>query len=109
MNKITIVLMVIFYLSGCAIVPKGQAIRTAADENQFEGLNKNSKFSVSLPSTHSGPFRSIDQLNFKIEGGPNEGKNASAIIGKSRSTGTWEVLVIMINENGKWLKLSKLN
>jgi len=107
MNKRTIIFIVALYLSGCAIAPKGQAIRTAADENQFKGIDSHSRFSVSLPATHKGPYKSIDQLNFKIEEGMHKGKKASAILGKSRVTDEWEVLVLIINENGKWIKLPK--
>ena len=107
MKKLTLILTILLSLSGCAIAPKGDAIRTAADRSAFEGLDKNSKFSISLPSPHSGPYGSIDQFNFKIEEGKYKDKDASAIIGKSRKTEKWEVLMVMINESGEWIKLSK--
>lgn len=107
MKKSALILMVVLFLSGCAIAPKGGAIRTAADRNVFEGLDKNSTFSISFPSPHSGPYESIDQFNFKIEEGKYKNKNASAIIGKSRKTEKWEVLIVMINESGEWIQLSK--
>jgi len=107
MKNVALIFLVVFYLSGCAIAPKGDAIRTAADRSVFEGLDKFSKFSISFPSPHSGPYGSIDQFSFKIEEGKYKDKNASAIIGESRKTGAWEVLVVMINENGKWIKLPK--
>ncbi len=107
MKKMTLVIAILFYLSGCAIAPKSDAVRTAADRSEFEGLNKDSKFSISMPSTHSGPYGSIDQLNFSIEEGKYKGKNASAIIAQSKSTETWEVLMILINENDRWIKLPK--
>ena len=107
MKILTLVFIVILYLSGCAITHQADAVRTAADRSEFEGLDENSRFSISLPGTHSGPYESIDQLNFRIEKGKYKDKNASAIIGKSRKTGTWEVLMVMIDENRKWVKLPK--
>lgn len=107
MKKLMLVVMAVFYLSGCAIAPKADAVRTAADRSEYKGLDENTKFSVSLPSLHSGPYESIEQLNFRIDEGEYKDKNASAIIGKSRSAGIWEVLMIMVDENGRWIKLPR--
>jgi len=109
MKILTFVFMIVIIQSGCAIAPKGEAIRAAADGNVFEGLDKNSKLSISIPSPHSGAFDSVDQLNFQIDKGKSNERNASAILGKSQETGDWEVISIMINENGKWTKLIKEN
>jgi len=109
MRKIIFVAVALLYLSGCAISSKIEAVNAAADRSEFEGINKNSTFSISIPSSHSGPYSSIDQLNFNIEGGKYIGKNASAIVGQSRNTGKWEVLVILVDENSRWIELSKLD
>ncbi|VAX01738.1 hypothetical protein MNBD_GAMMA19-218, partial [hydrothermal vent metagenome] len=98
-------LAVVLSQSGCAISSKIDAVNTAADQKKFEGIDKNTQFSISFPASHSGPYASIDQLNFNIEEGKYKGTNASALIGKSRKTETWEVLIIMIDENGKWITL----
>ncbi len=107
MKKIMFIAVVLLYLSGCAISSKIEAVSTAVERSEFKGLNKDSKFSISMSSSHSGAYSSIDQLNFNIEEGKYKGKNASAIIGQSRSTGTWEVLVVLIDESGRWIKLPK--
>jgi len=109
MKKFTLFLTAVLSLSGCAVAPKGDAIRTAADQGLFEGLDKNSRFSISIPAPHSGPYGSVEQFNFKIEEGKYKDKDASAIIGKSKNTEKWDVLLVMINESGKWIKLSKTN
>jgi len=107
MKKLALIFMIVLLQSACAIAPKGKAVRYAADEGLFKGLDKNSKLSISFPSPHSGPYASVDQLNFQINKGEEKEKNASAIVGKSRKTGTWEVIEISTNENGKWVKLPK--
>ena len=107
MKKLTLILTVILSLSGCAIAPKVDAVRTAVDRSAFKGLDKNSKFSISFPSSHSGRYDSIDQLNFKIEGGKYKGNNASALVVKSKDSKVWEVLMVMVEENGKWVNLPK--
>jgi len=109
MKKFTLYLAAILSLSACAIAPKGEAIRTAADQGLFEGLDKNSSFSISIPTPHSGPYGSVEQFNFKIEEGKYKDKDASAIIAKSADTEKWDVLLIMVNEGGKWIKLTKTN
>ena len=108
MKNISLVFIIIFSLSGCAIAPKADAIRKVADQNVFKNIDKDTKFSISLPSPHSGPYSSVDQLNFKIEEGKYKGVNASAFVGKSRKTEEWEVLVVMIEENGEWINLLKI-
>jgi len=107
MKPFIFIFIVIVSQSGCAISLKADAVRTAADQKSFAGLDKNSQFSISLPASHSGPYATIDQLNFNIEKGKHKGKNASALIGKSRKTDTWEVLMIMVDEDEKWVTLPK--
>jgi len=109
MKKIIFAAVVLLYLSGCAISSKIEAVSAAVDRSEFEGLNKDSTFSISMPSSHSGPYSSLDQLNFNIEEGKYKGTNASAIIGQSRNTGRWEVLMVLVDESGRWVKLSKLD
>jgi len=108
MKKFIFIFTVILFQSGCAIPLKIDAVNAAVDQREFEGLDKNSQFSISLPASHSGPYASVDQLNFTIEEGKYKGKNASALMGKSRKTNVWEVLMIMVNENEKWITLPKL-
>lgn len=105
MIKFILFIMAVFYLSGCSIAPKADAVRSAVDQGEFKGLDKYSKFSISLPSSHSGPYAEIDQLNFKIDEGMYKDKNASAILGKSEGTEEWDVLMIMVDNDGKWIEL----
>jgi len=105
MKKFIFIFTVILFQSGCAMPLKTEAVRAAADQSKFEGLDKNAQFSISLPASHSGPYASVDQLNFNIAAGKYKGKNASALIGKSRKTDAWEVLMIMVNKNEKWITL----
>ncbi|VAW87767.1 hypothetical protein MNBD_GAMMA16-237 [hydrothermal vent metagenome] len=107
MKKFILILIVVLSQSGCAISSKIDAVNIAADQKKFEGIDQNTRFSISLPASHSGPYASIDQLNFNIEEGKYKGKNASALMGKSKKTETWEVLIIMIDEDGKWVTLPK--
>ena len=93
--------------SGCTIMPKGDALHKAANQETFKGLDKNTKFSYSVPNDHSGPYSSIDQFNVIIDEGLYKDKNASAFIGKSRRTKKWEVFSVMMEENGNWIKLSE--
>jgi len=109
MKTITIIIMVTLFQFGCAVVPKTEAVQTSADRNEFKGMDKNSKFSISIPNVHSGPYSSIDQFNFQIEDGMYKGYKATAILGKPRKTEVWEVLMVMINESENWIELPRTN
>jgi len=90
MKKLTPMLAAALYLSGCAIAPRGDAIRTAVDQGLFEGLDKNSRFSISIPAPHSGPYRSVEQFNFIIEEGSIKIKMRVPLLGnlKPQKNGT---------------------
>ena len=109
MKKITIIIIVTLFQFGCAVVPKTEAVQSSADRNEFKGIDKNSKFSISFPSPHSGPYSSIDQFNFQIEDGMYKGYKATAILGKPRKTEVWKVLMVMVNESGNWIELPRTN
>lgn len=93
----------ILLISGCALPKKIDSIQKAADANEFQGIDGETKFSISFPNTHSGPYESVDQINFTIEGE----KNASALVAKLPETGTWEVLTIMVEEDGQWITIPR--
>jgi len=40
MKKLMLVVAAVFYLSGCAIAPKADAVRIAADRSEFKGLDE---------------------------------------------------------------------
>ncbi len=107
MKKLILLLAATTFLSGCSLTQKTDAIQSAAKRGEFKGLDKNGTFAVSLPRAHSGPYNSIDQLNFVIEQGTSKEQNASAIIGKSNTTDEWEVLMVMIDKDGQWINLPK--
>ena len=104
-RKLPVLLVIL--LSGCAMSSQMDSIRKVADQKQFQGIDKNTQFSVSFPSAHSGPYKSVDQLNFIIEEGEHKGKNASALLVKSQKTGEWEVFSVMVEEDGRWVNLLK--
>jgi len=107
MKKFVLVIFIVLLQTGCAMAPKVHAIRSAADDSRFQGMDNNTRLAVSIPSAHSGPYGSIDQFNFTIQEGRYKDQNASAIMGKSRRTGEWEVLMMMVDQNGKWISLTK--
>jgi hypothetical protein len=109
MKQLILITIIAISQFGCSIAPKANAVKAASEQNEYVGLDKNSEFSVSVPSSHSGPYSSIDQFNFQIEKGMYNDYEATAIMGKSRKTETWEVLVFMINENGSWIELPRTN
>lgn len=94
--------------SACSVTTKGDALHEAVNQGQFKGLNKNTRFSYSVPNDHSGPYSTIEQFNISIDDGPHKGKNASAFLGKSRKTNQWDVFQIMVEENGHWTKLPEV-
>ncbi|MEE9423913.1 MAG: hypothetical protein V3V18_02915 [Methylococcales bacterium] len=102
-------LLLVLSLSGCAMSAQMDSIRKIADKKEFHGLDRKTQFSISFPSSHSGPFKSVDQLNFIIEEGKYKGKNASALLVKYRKTETWDVLTIMVEDNDRWVNIPKSN
>lgn len=107
MKPLITAFITLVFLAGCNMAPKVHAVRNASDNGLFQGLDKNTRLSMSYPGAHSGPYGSLDQLNFNIEDGRHQGKKASAIVGKSRKTGAWEVLMILVKEDAQWVSLPK--
>ena len=101
------ILLIVILQTGCAMAPKVHAVRHAADHNRFKGLDSNTRLAVSIPGAHSGPYGSVDQFNFTVQQGEYKDKNASAIMGRSRKTGEWEVLILMIDQDGQWISVPK--
>lgn len=99
----------VLLMSGCAMSQKIDAIKHAADQEIFQGIDDKTAISISFPRTHSGPYESVDQLNFTIDGGTSKQKNVSAVLVKPHKTGIWEVLTMMIEENGQWIHLLRTN
>jgi len=101
---------VVLLSSGCALIDKVNAIRTAADAEQIAGMPKDTEFiwalRMSIPTilsdTHPGPYRSIDDFNVIVHTGKYAGQKATFFLGKSRETGTWEVFSVMVEKEGKW-------
>ncbi len=107
MKKTLFVIVVAVLQFGCAISNQVDAVQASIEQNEYVGLDEKSEYSVTLPSSHSGPYKSVDQLNFEIGKEGDKDKQASAILGKSRKTGRWETLIILVNENGEWVELPK--
>jgi hypothetical protein len=107
MKKLIFAITIILLQTGCSVVPKSEAIQAAVEREEYDGINKDSDFYVTVPSSHSGPYSSVDQMNFQIDNGKDIGRHTSAIMGKSRKTGEWEVLLLMTNKNGSWTELQK--
>ena len=107
MNYRMVAIIPVILLSGCAMSSKMDSIRKVADQKNFQGIDENTQFSVSFPSPHSGPYKSVDQFNFIIEEGEYKGKNASALLVQSQKTGEWEVKAVLVEENGSWINIPK--
>jgi len=108
MKKLVFIVGVALLQMGCATVPQSKAIQAAFERGEYEGINKDSVFSVTFPSSHSGPFSSVDILNFfQTNNGESKDSDMSAIMGKSRKTGEWEVLMIFTNKDGSWYVMPK--
>lgn len=93
--------------SACALVPKTQAIQGAVEQGTFEGADKASGFHVTVPASHSGPYTSVDVLNFQTGESDSANQDMTAVMGKSRATGDWEVLVLLKREKSQWIPLPK--
>lgn len=107
MKKLVFIVGIALLQMGCATVPQSKAIQAAAERGEYEGINKDSDFSVTFPSSHSGPFSSVDILNFQTNNGESKDSDMSAIMGKSRITGEWEVLMFFTNKDGSWFVMPK--
>ena len=92
---------------GCATAPQTEAVQAAAVRSEYDGINKDSQFFITFPASRSGPFSSVDLLNFQIANGEFKDNDMSAIVGKSRKTGEWEVLMLFSNKDGNWVMLPK--
>lgn len=92
---------------GCTTVPQSRAIQAVVERGDYEGVNKDDRFYVTVPASHPGPFSSVDMLNFKTGDKKFRDGEMSAILGKSRKTGEWEVLMLMGNKNGSWVTLPR--
>jgi hypothetical protein len=99
----------VLLMSGCATSQKIDAIKNASDQERFQGIDDKTRFSISFPRTHSGPYESVDQLNFTIDDGISKQRNVSAVLVKPHKTGIWKVLTMMIEENGQWVHLLRTN
>ena len=91
--------------AGCAAPAQTRAIRSAADSGLIQDLNETSQFAFSVPNAHSGAFSSIGRFNATIEKGPRQGQPVTFVLGQSRATRQWEVLRVLVQENGQWKTL----
>lgn len=85
------------------------AMEKAAKQELFDGIDKDTKFSISLPRSHNGQFSSIEQLDFVIQTGKYKNSNASAIVAKVHSSQIWHVLDVYVQQGELWLKIPKLS
>ncbi|HED39927.1 MAG TPA: hypothetical protein ENJ13_05810 [Chromatiales bacterium] len=91
---------------GCATISQSDAIQVAAERGKFDGINKYTEFYVTLPSSHSGPFSDVELLNFQVANGSFKDSDMSAVMGKSRETKEWELLMLFSSKgDGHWAVL----
>ncbi len=102
---ISLIFIMIISLNGCSTPEETAAVRSAADNNMIEGIDKNSEFFYTLPLPHSGPFSEVKQLNIQVNHGDGVKKDATAILGKKRSTDKWVVIDMFENTSNGWEKL----
>ena len=91
--------------AGCAAPAQTRAIRAAADSGLIQGLDNATQFSFGVPNAHSGAYSSIGRFNATIEEGARKGQHATFVLGKSRATRQWEVLRVLVEEDGHWKSL----
>ncbi len=91
--------------TGCAAPAQTRAIRAAADSGLIQGLDKSSTFAFGVPNYHSGAYCSVGKFNAKIEEGPHKDQNATFVLAKSRATRQWEVIRVLVDDNGQWKPL----
>ncbi len=107
MKKLIFIASVALLQFGCATVPQSNAIQSAVEWGSYDGINKDSEFYVTVPASHSGPYSSVSSFNFQMRDGKFKEKDVSAILGKSRKTGEWEVLMLLTKKDGHWAVLPK--
>ena len=105
MRKSAVVISLAVCLSGCALPDKFDAIRQDVDQGRVQGMTEENEFAYSIPNFHKGPYRGVDDVNVRIIKGPYKGLNVTFILGKSRESGQWEVLLAMVEKDGKWQSL----
>lgn len=91
--------------AGCAAPAQTRAIRAAADSGLIQGLDKTSTFAFGVPNYHSGAYSSVGKFNAKIEEGPHKDQNATFVLAKSRATRQWEVIRVLVEDDGQWTPL----
>lgn len=82
-------------LAGCAQQAGLTADRAAVDGGRYDGLDKGTGQPVKSRA-QAGRNAPIAQVHFEIDHGALEGKEASAILLRSRETGRWEVVTITV-------------
>ncbi|MDO6528241.1 hypothetical protein Q4519_21535 [Motilimonas sp. 1_MG-2023] len=107
MKTLVFIVSLVLLQTGCSIVPQSEAIQVAFERGEYEGVNKDSGFYVTVPAAHSGPYSSVDLFNFQSGDEKFKDKEMSAVLGKSRKTGEWEVLIILTKVDGAWVALPK--
>ena len=80
-------------------------IRTTADSGLIQGLDNTSTFAFGVPNYHSGAYGSVGKFNAKIEEGPHKDQNATFVLAQSRATRQWEVIRVLVEDNGHWTPL----
>ncbi len=107
MKKLIFIICAALLQFGCAIAPQSKAVQSAIEQGEYEGVSKDSKFYVTVPASHSGPYSSVDLFNFQVGDGKLEDKDMSAVLAKSNKTGKWKVLKLLTKVNGHWVELPK--
>ena len=99
MKKIFLLTCSLLLLVNCSKVE--QAVKNAL----FLGLEGSTGIEFEIPD--SGPYRSIRQLNFIINGGQYNNKAAYAILAKPYATKEWEVLSFTVKSDMGWQELRR--
>lgn len=108
MKKVIMLAAIVVILTSCATPQKMNAIREAIEAGRVLSMSKETRleYTLGFPSgmsgSHPGPYRSLDSVNAKVITGEYAGKNATFLLGESRETLEWELLSVLIQEEGKW-------
>jgi len=103
-TKLLLILLAVS-LTACSDIPPPpsvQAVIQAVEDGDFVGLDKNSDAEIEITWKHQGPYAQVKQLNYTIGNGIYKGMEANVIIAQYKGSGAWEVVRLMVNNNGQW-------
>ncbi len=105
MKQILLLTCALLLLVNCSKVEQASVVEQAVKNALFLGLEGSTGIEFEIPD--SGPFRSIRQLNFIINGGQYNNKAAYAILAKPYATEKWEVLSFTVKSDMGWQELRR--